>query len=69
MITPQTLDLARGAVRFETEQLTKVADGTEAGSAAMAQPAQPSTTHDNSTVPVKQLLRWQDDGGALPPAR
>lgn len=21
-----------------------------------------------AAVPVKQLLRWQDDGGALPPA-
>jgi hypothetical protein len=69
MITMQALGLVPGATSFEAEQLTTIVDGADTERAALAQPAEPSTTPDDSNVPVKQLLRWQDDGGALPPAR
>ena len=67
MLTTQILGLDPGAIAFNAEQFTTIVDGTGTGHAALAKPPEQSTTRDNSTVPVKQLLRWQDDGGALPP--
>lgn len=32
-----------------------------------AQPVQLRETDDSGVVPDKQIYRWKDDGGALPP--
>ncbi len=67
MLTTQRLGLDSGAIVFNGEQFTTNVDGTEPRHAPLAQPTEQSTTRDDGTVPVKQLLRWQDDGGAIPP--
>jgi hypothetical protein len=54
------------AIPFDVTEPKTVVAGDETGLASMAQPAERSTTRDDGTVPVKQLLRWQDDGGAIP---
>jgi len=55
------------AVPLDPMESRTVFAGAETGLAGMARPAERSTSRDDGTVPVKQLLRWQDDGGAIPP--
>ena len=63
----EMIDIVPAAVPLDAMESRTVVAGAETGLAGMAQPAERSTSRDDGTVPVKQLLRWQDDGGALPP--
>ena len=61
------IDSVPAAVPLDPMESRTVVASAETGHAGMAQPAERSTSPDDGTVPVKQLLRWQDDGGAIPP--
>ncbi len=63
----EMIDIVPAAVPLDAMESRTVVAGAETGLAETAQPAERSTSSDDGTVPVKQLLRWQDDGGALPP--
>jgi hypothetical protein len=55
-----------GAIPFE-EPAQEADHDVDVPRAATAPEPESSTGHDPSAVPVKQVLRWQDDGGALLP--
>ncbi len=63
----EMMHIVPAAVPLDQMKSRTVAAGAATGLAGVAQSAERSTSRDDGTVPVKQLLRWQDDGGAIPP--
>ena len=63
----EMIHIVPAAVPLDLMESRTVVAGAETGLAGVAQPAERSTSRDDGTVPIKQLLRWQDDGGAIPP--
>lgn len=60
-----TLDLAPTTVAPEAEERDVIEAAPE--SRGISAPAEPSMPRLEGDVPVRQILRWQDDGGALAP--
>ncbi len=60
-----TLDLAPTTVVPEAREYAVIEAASER--TGISAPAEPSETRLDGDVPVRHILRWQDDGGALAP--